>query len=63
MMLATFGDEREALREAVRGRMARLATGESLPPSLMRGAVFGQPTVATDTALTAVTRSEHMGGA
>jgi tRNA A-37 threonylcarbamoyl transferase component Bud32 len=61
MMLATFGDEREALREAVRGRMARLATGESLPPSLMRGAVFGQPTVATDTALTAVTRSEHVG--
>ncbi len=61
MMLAAFGEERDALREAVRGRMARLATGESLPPSLGRGTIFGQPTVATDTALTVVTRSEHMG--
>lgn len=61
LMLATFADERDALREAVRARMARMATGESLPPSLMRGAIFGQPTVATDTALTAVTRTEHHG--
>ncbi|MCA9577093.1 MAG: serine/threonine protein kinase [Myxococcales bacterium] len=61
LMLATFAEERDALREAVRTRMARLSTGESLPPSLVRGAVFGQPTVATDTALTAVTRTDHLG--
>lgn len=61
LMVATFSDERDALREAVRARMARLATGETLPPSLTRGAIFGQPTVATDTALTAVTRTDHVG--
>ena len=38
MMLSTFGDEREALRAAVRGRMARLATGQSLAPRLVRAA-------------------------
>ncbi len=54
-----FGEEREALREALRTRLARVASGEMLPPNLLKGAVFGQPTVATDTALTVASRGRR----